>query len=497
MRGVGRERILAIGLDACDLTLVKSRAAQLPLLNKITESKLFCQPAAPKALTGSVWPSFYTSSHPGYHGIYQHIVWDANKMGLRLIGPEWCAFRPFWADLEDRGRNVIVVDVPYTFPVFLKRGVEISDWATHGQTRPLATNRPEVEALLRNFGRSPIGRETPVRKTRGQLAAIHNKLLDSVDRKRDLLLALMKQFDWDICIASFGELHRGGHLFYEEAGTRDASPETPLFEIYQKVDRALGHIFHSLDLHRTTVVIFSVHGMERDYGQNHLVKPVMQRLNRLFLERQLGRDPQPTTTGIVGWLRNQLPSTVQYAIGEAAPDRVRHWVVEREIIGGLDWSQTPGFSLRTDVRAELRLNMIGREAKGMLEAGSQTLEAYVRLLRRTFLGLRDDNSGDLLVDEVVAIQQLFPGECSHALPDFSIVWRPAPLARRVASPEIGILEAQSLGARGGDHTDLGFLSVSPSQRTETRLSTSGLGPVKNIWELGTLIKRLDDFSVAA
>ena len=44
MRGVGRERILAIGLDACDLSLVKSRAAQLPLLNKITESKLFCQP---------------------------------------------------------------------------------------------------------------------------------------------------------------------------------------------------------------------------------------------------------------------------------------------------------------------------------------------------------------------------------------------------------------------------------------------------------------------
>jgi len=118
------DNVLAIGLDACDLSFIHSRKARLPLLAKLTEAKFFCEPAAPKALTGSVWPSFYTSSHPGRHGIYQHIVWDAQRMRLRLIEPDWCAFRPFWADLEDRGRNVILLDVPYTFPVFLKRGVE-------------------------------------------------------------------------------------------------------------------------------------------------------------------------------------------------------------------------------------------------------------------------------------------------------------------------------------------------------------------------------------
>ena len=132
-------------------------------------------------------------------------------MGLRLIGPDWCAFRPFWADLEDRGRNVVVLDVPYTFPVFLKRGVEISDWGTHGQTRPLAANRADVREFLRKFGPSPIGRETPVKKTPAQLDAIHKSFSKSVDRKRDLILALMKRFDWDVFIATFGELHRGGH----------------------------------------------------------------------------------------------------------------------------------------------------------------------------------------------------------------------------------------------------------------------------------------------
>ena len=297
MPRVERDKVLAIGLDACDLSLIQARKAQLPVLAKLTEAKFFCEPAAPKALTGSVWPSFYTGTHPGRHGIYQHIVWHAERMGLRLIGPEWCAFRPFWVDLEDRGRNVVVLDVPYTFPVFLKRGVEISDWGTHGRTRPLAANRPDVHAFLRAFGPSPIGRETPVKKSRTQLDAVHRSLLRSVDRKRDLMLALMKRFEWDVFITAFGELHRGGHTFYEEADAQDGSPETPLLEIYRKIDQALATILESVDFERTTVVFFSVHGMMRDYGQNHLMKPLMNRINQVFMKRHFGREVRGAKRG--------------------------------------------------------------------------------------------------------------------------------------------------------------------------------------------------------
>jgi len=80
------------------------------------------------------------------------------------------------------------------------------------------------------------------------------------------------------------------------------------------------------------------------------------------------------------------------------------------------------------------------------------------------------------------------------LPDFSITWRVAPFARRVVSPEIGALEATSLGARGGDHTDVGFVSASFSPRIQSHLNA--LPPVENIWSLGNLITRLDELAVA-
>src|SRR5262249_36892197 len=261
----GTAKLLAIGLDACDLGFIRRREAQLPTLRKLLDTTLLFEPAAPKALNGSVWPSFYTGSHPGHHGIYQHLAWDAHKMGLRFIGPELYHRRPFWADLEDRGRKVVVLDVPVTLPIFLKRGVEITDWGTHTQTWPVASNRPEVQKFLRKFGRSPIGREAPIEKTRGQIDAIHKRLIASIDRKRDLMLALIKEFDWDVLIAVFGELHRGGHIFYGETDALPSgSPDAPLLEIYRGADRALASILESVDLQRTTVIIFAAHGMSLD-----------------------------------------------------------------------------------------------------------------------------------------------------------------------------------------------------------------------------------------
>jgi predicted AlkP superfamily phosphohydrolase/phosphomutase len=496
---IQKEKLLAIGLDAADLNFVRSRKAQLPALRKLLDTNLIFQPAGPKALSGSVWPSFYTGSHPGHHGIYQHLVWDAQRMGLRRIGPDWCPCRPFWADLENRGRRVTVLDVPFSFPIFLKRGVEITDWGTHGQTRPLATNRTEVGEFLRKFGRSPIGRETPVKKTSAQLNSLHHKLLGSVERKGDLMLALMKEFEWDVFIGTFAELHRAGHMFFDEADALpDGSPDTRLSETYRAVDRTLCRILESVDLQKTTIVLFSVHGMMRDYGQGHLVKPVMERLNQIFLARHMGKiDSTRRAGGLITQLRRLVPSRVQYAVGEASPDWVRQWVVEQQIIGGIQWSRTPGFSLRTDIRAELRLNLVGRESKGLLEPGSQLCLAYQQFLKQAFLGLRDQETGDLLVDEIVEIPVLFPGKRSDALPDFAITWRPAPLVGRATSPEIGRVESFPLGARGGDHTDSGFAAVSPSRVIQGRLSSNELPPVSNISQLGNLFMRLDELTTSS
>jgi hypothetical protein len=134
--------------------------------------------------------------------------------------------------------------------------------------------------------------------------------------------------------------------------------------------------------------------------------------------------------------------------------------VEKELIGGLDWAVTPGFALRTDIRTELRLNLIGRESQGMLEPNSKLHDSYVEFMKSVFLELHDRDTGAGLVDEVIDTHQIFSGIRSASLPDFVITWHPRPFAQRVHSRLVGDLTSTQLPrVRGGDHTDYGFAIV--------------------------------------
>ncbi len=457
------QRLLMLGLDGADLDFIRTRAEHLPTLNRALSSGPLFEPKAPEALSGSVWPTFYSGCHPGIHGMYQHLVWDAARMGLRRIGHDWCFYEPFWKELEQRGHRVVVMDVPYSFGTGLTQGVEITDWGTHGQTFPMRCNQPDVAARIRRFGRSPIGRETPVKKTPGQLSALCGNLKRAAAKKADLVRLLMKDLEWDLFITVFAETHRGGHLFYSEIDALPDGGTSPMLEVYRSIDTALADILKDAGPD-TTAMIFSVHGMMRNPAQEHVVAPLMNRLNAAFLQDHCGRNSvKPRSRGgVVGALRKSVPARLQHAVGAAAPDGVRQWVVEREIIGGLDWQSTPGFALRTDIRTELRLNLIGREAKGFLEAGSRLHRCYIDFLRKSILNLTDADTGARLVDDMVDIQAQFPGPRSDRLPDYAITWRTEPAARRVHIPSLGSLTVNRPGVRGGDHTDFGFAILMPN-----------------------------------
>jgi predicted AlkP superfamily phosphohydrolase/phosphomutase len=451
-----------IALDGGDLKFIRRRLDRLPTMRAALEKGGLIETTMPPGLPGAAWHTFTNACEPGKHGLYQHLIWNPARMSLRKMNPEWCYCEPFWSDLEESGYNVGVVDVPYTFPRGLDRGVVVTDWSTHGQTCPFACSRPDVAKMLQRIGKSPIRRETPVRKTPAQLADIHRRLLRSANLKGDLLTEMVRDLDLDILIAVFAETHRAGHTLFTEADELEASEssDTPLLNVYREVDKQIARILHEVDPDTTTVVLFSVQGMDRDYAQGHLIPGLMRRLNEVFLQKWCGSSPQPPRyPGFISRLRSLVPDKIQHFVGDLAPEFVREFVVEQEIVGGLDWSRTPGFALRTDVRTELRLNLVGREASGFLERGSDLHHRYVEFVRKTFLELRDADTDGLLVSDVVDNHAMFPGPLQDVLPDLTVTWRPVPLALRVQSPTIGAFDLQPTDVRGGDHNDNGFAVV--------------------------------------
>ena len=259
----------------------------------------------------------------------------------------------------------------------------------------------------------------------------------------------------------FGECHRAGHILWRDHDRLHAHvPPGALLEVYQAVDAGVGAVLEGVDTGTTTVVVFALHGMGHNFSQEHFVRRAMDRVNASFRGRgPAPDDPPPRQRGLIRVLRESIPAPVQHAIARSVPVQVRDWVVGHEVTGGLDWSRTPGFALRSDLYSFVRLNVRGRERLGMLEAGSEAYHRYVEHATKRLLGLRAVGTGALIVRDVALAQELFSGARRHLLPDFIIRWTDEYPAAEARSPELGLIRAAPDSGRTGEHRSGGFALV--------------------------------------
>jgi predicted AlkP superfamily phosphohydrolase/phosphomutase len=460
-----------IGVDAADIDFIQASAGSLPTLRRVlAEGVRFDLDSTADVLTGSVWPTFYTGTMPGEHGVYHPIQWDPATMRARRVTDEWLYCEPFWCDLERRGETVVAFDVPFAFPSRLQRGIEINNWGTHEYLGAFFSNRPEIgRELRRRFGAHPMGHDTPVPRSRRHTETVPGRLAAGARMKGQFARRLLQATDWSLFLVVFGETHRGGHLLWPEPGYEPfAAPRDALLEVYRAVDEAVGHVGGGVDA-GTTTVVFSLHGMETNRSQGHFVRPVMDRVNStLGSGAAAGDSPDASARrgGLVRMLREAVPGRLQHAIARAAPIELLDWVSDRDVTGGMDWRRTPGFALRPDLHGYLRLNLAGREAAGILEPDGEGHRSYLDRVRLAFLSLKTETSKQPIVRDVLSIGDVFPGARSALLPDLVVRWEKLRQATKVHSSSYGAFSAEPDNGRCGEHRSRGFAALTGPRRSE-------------------------------
>ena len=455
-----------IGVDAADIEFIEAAAGALPTLQRILGAgRRFDLDSTADVLTGSVWPTFYTGTMPGDHGVYHPIQWDPDAMRTRRVSDEWLYCEPFWCDLERRGETVVAFDVPFAFPSRLQRGIEIDNWGTHEYLGSFSCNRAEIgRELKRRFGAHPMGHDTPVPRSRHHTESVPRRLAAGARTKGRIARWLLQAADWSLFLVVFGETHRGGHLLWPEPGYEPfAAPKDAMLEVYRAVDEAVGHVLDGTD-ENTTSVVFSLHGMETNRSQGHFVRAVMDRVNA---NRQDGADAPAARGGLVRMLRLAVPGRLQHAIARKAPIQLLDWVSDRDVTGGMDWRRTPGFALRPDLHGYVRLNLAGRESAGMLQPGGASHRSYLDRIRRAFLSVKTEVSKQQIVRDVLSIGDVFPGARSGLLPDLVVRWEKLRQATKVHSDTYGAFSAEPDTGRCGEHRSRGFAALSGPRRNES------------------------------
>lgn len=454
-------KVLLIGIDAGDVHFIQSSLDKLPRLRQLFADGTRFKLDSTAELTSSVWPTFSTGLMPGEHGIYYPMQWDPATMQLRRVEADWLGYEPFWYELARQGKQVTVLDVPFSLPSQLEQGVEVLNWGSQECLGSFASNRPELAREIRQrFGRHPMGDDIPVEEPPAKLELIRQNLVAGARRKGELARWLMETTTWDLFITVFAECHRGGHLLWPEPGSRrTAVPANALLEVYQAVDQAVGHVLDGVDLEKTTVIVFSVHGMKANFTQEHFVLPVMERINAGF-EGQATVATAPTAKhNPMRMLREAVPPQLQYLIAKAVPTAARDWVVRRAFCGGLDWRQTFGFALPASGEGYLRYNLAGREAEGALQPDSKRQRHYQDWLRENILSLKEAATQLPIVKDLVLTEQLYPGRRSHYLPDLIILWNELWPASEIYSDGLGQFTGRMATGRTGDHQPEGFAVI--------------------------------------
>lgn len=483
------ERVIVLGVDAASPELVRRWMSEgkLPAMRALAEAGLSGTVAGVEGLyVGSTWPTFYTGLHPSGHGIYRIDQFEPGTYAFHrpFDIPGGVGGTPFWRLASDAGRRVAVLDVPLSRLAPELNGIQVVEWGGHDAVFGFRTTPPDLaDEILQEVGPYPLPTNCNAdRRTREDFESFLSGLEEAIRRKTRLTLDVLERDDWDLLVQVFTETHCAGHQCWHIHDSRHPAHDPhlleglgdPLERVYRAADAAVATILERVE--RTgggTVLVFSAHGMSYHRGASFLLPAILRRLG-VTVPRAVGGHRSRSFRGRA----LDIARRVWGMLPEGGREMLRPL---REEIGppkgaggaslGVDVERSHCFPVPTGFPVGgIRLNLAGREPRGVLEPGAEA-DAFCTRLTGDLLAIVDEESGEPLVARVLRTDDLYPGARRDALPDLLVVWngeRPTGTTAhgegqgatvRASSPAIGTLEGANDWVRTGEHVPTGFFAL--------------------------------------
>ena len=459
-------KVLAIGLELGDGELIGrwARAGHLPAIADVMrEGRWTWLDTTADRLHISAWPSIYTGTTPGEHGVYFTFQPAPGVQGYQRFHTGLYGAPTFWSVLDRAGKRCAVLDPPYSHPEAGFNGRYVYDWGSWAHYLKTGSVPDDlVRKLESSCGPYPLGLEAndlgfePL-----EAESLARRLATSVRAKADATRWLMRDSPWELLFTVFGETHAAGHYCWSNELERLGSPQgTPMFTVYAELDRALGALCEAAG-QDTAVLIFSGDRVGPNFAGWHLLPDALSRLGYAGGAHAKGDDSGAPAAGRarldpVKMLRDLLPKDFRKNLARKLPTKLRDKLAQRVDTADIDWGTTRAFCLPTDLEGYIRINLRGREPLGIVEPG-QEYERLLDDLSAALAELADPCSGAEIVRGVLRTDREFPGNRRAYLPDLVVQWaadRPIEAAR---SDRVGTLEGVSPDTRTGTHRGPGFL----------------------------------------
>ena len=467
-------KLVVIGLDGAEPSMMERQieSGDLPNLSRLLDRSHAARTRNPYALeAGAAWPVFHTGLMPGHQPLFDgQRYFDSDSYTYRWHDADSVA-PLLWERLSEHGKRCLVIDAPYARLNEEINGIMVLDFAAHvaanGTVMELQSYPESVAGeILDAVGDDPTGGRTCDSRKLQSVADYRQFIADytlRVEKKASLTCHLLDRGPWDYVETVFTDLHCMGHHLWHVA-----SPEHPEYDVrlhralgdpvrdgFTAIDSAVGRILDRLD-ENTTVLFYVSHGMGPQNTGTGL-------LDRVLLSIDTGRpgsSSRRTAKSLLRDLWQGLPGELR---GSSYLRAIR-----KPFAGALSESTfLPDKESRrffevyaNNATGGIRLNIAGREAKGVVEP--REVPEILADLRAALLECRNAETGEPFVEDCVITRDHYDGEYLDYLPDMLLLWNRSAPIRIVESPRIGVVSQQYDGYRTGDHTPFGrILSSGP------------------------------------
>jgi len=355
-------RVVVIGLDGTPYTFFQRAMAEghMPNLSQLAqEGSLRRINSVHPTVSSVAWSSFMTGRNPGKHNIYGFIDRQPGSYQTYIPTSRTMKTDTLWEILSRAGKQVIVINVPVTYPPRPVNGILVGGFLSPNVDK--ATYPPEKAALLKNLGYILDADPWAARQSKDKALAEVNAAFDA---RVKTMFYLMEHEPWDFFQMHVMETDRLYHFLWQQMETNDPVYAPQFMAFIGKIDDMLGQLCQKLD-DRTALIVMSDHGfctIKQEVYINH------------WLEQQ-------------GWL--------EFEDGVARQERK----LEHISTAARAYSLVPG---------RVFIHLRGREPKGSVAPGDE-YEALRDEIAAAALQLTDPATGERMIQQALKREQVYSG----------------------------------------------------------------------------------------
>ena len=450
------EKIFVLGLDGASPRVIESliELGRLPAFRKLREEGVTgnLRTTIPP-ITGSAWSSFMTGKNPGKHGIFDFIHRKEGTYQLSPINARLREGRSFWSWAGEAGKKVCIFNVPVTYPPEKVNGIMVT-----GMLTPNKMDYTFPPSLAKELDR--VTRGYRIHITESYSAGKEEQFLKHLEEMTEMRKRAMEYLfgleDWDVFIAIFEGTdviqHELWHCSDPSHFRHDPSQKKYLDVIpayYEKMDAILKQVMEQWIGPEWNLIVMSDHGAgplyKLLYVNNFLMKKGFLQLKKGILpsvRNLLFRQGVVPMTFYHLLLRMGLGRLKKKARFGQSESLLKPFFLSFEDV---DWSKTKAYSIGSTA-GQVYVNLKDREPEGIVRPGAEFEEVREAIIEE-LKGLRDEETGQLVVREIYRKEELYSGPHLREAPDIVFLPRDLEIAafgeyefasHRVLDPSRGV-----------------------------------------------------------